>query len=115
VSLDALAALGLDESDLDWTDLAICRGLPREKDENGNPLPDPFYEKYESDEEHAKVIDAMCLSCPVMAQCLEAGMDNGESGTWGGIYLTAGRPDDVRNAHKTQEVWDRIRSRLADS
>lgn len=114
MSSDALTALGLDEADLEWSDLGLCNGMPIEKDENGNSL-HPFYEAYESDAEHAKAIDAMCLSCPVMVQCLEAGMDQGEWGVWGGIYLVSGKPDDARNSHKTEEVWERIRERLADS
>jgi len=73
-----------------------------------------FYDDYESDEQVAKVVDDVCLSCPVMNQCLERGMDNGEWGVWGGIYLVSGRPDMNRNAHKNQDIWEQIRERLGD-
>jgi hypothetical protein len=102
---DALRTLlGIDPEELEWTDLALCQGLDRNL----------FYDDYESDEQVAKMTDQMCLSCPVMQQCLERGLDNGEWGVWGGIYLTSGRPDANRNAHKTQETWDAIRERIGD-
>lgn len=96
--------LGIDPEELEWQDLALCPDTPTNL----------FYDEYESDEQVAKMIDEMCLSCPVMQQCLERGMDNGEWGTWGGIYLTSGRPDANRNAHKTQETWDQIREKIGD-
>jgi len=100
---DILSILGLDEEDLDWQDLAVCQGMDTSD----------FYENYEADPEFAKVIDEACLSCPVMRECLEAGMRNGEYGCWGSIYLTAGRKDHNRNSHKTPEVWERVRERLS--
>lgn len=96
-------ALGLDETDLEWQDLAVCAG----QDTND------FYDNYESDPDLAMVIDEECLSCPVLAQCLQAGTDNSEYGVWGGIYLTAGKPDKNKNAHKEQDVWERIRERIS--
>jgi len=71
------------------------------------------YDQYESSTTIAKVVDDRCLSCPVMKQCLEEGMENGEWGVWGAIYLTAGKMDANRNSHKTEEVWAEIRERIA--
>lgn len=102
---DVLSALGIDLEELSWQDLALCDGMPTNM----------FYDDYESDENVAKVVDEACLSCPVLVQCLDRGIDNGEWGVWGGIYLTSGKPDTNRNAHKTQEVWEQIRERIGES
>lgn len=102
---DALRTLlGIDVEELDWQDLSLCH----DTDTN------LFYDDYESDTQVAKMIDQMCLSCPVMKQCLERGIDNGEWGVWGGIYLTSGRPDTNKNIHKTQEVWEQVREKIGD-
>lgn len=94
--------LGLNLDDLSWQDLASCRDMPINW----------FYDDYEASEGFAKVIDEACLSCPVMKQCLEAGIENSEFGVWGCIYLNNGKPDTNRNAHKTKEVWKRIEKRI---
>jgi hypothetical protein len=99
---DILDALGLDEGDLDWQDLAVCQGMPTNN----------FYDDYEADPQFAKVIDEACLSCPVLSQCLMAGTQNKEYGVWGSVYLNAGVADPNRNQHKTKEVWDRIKKRI---
>jgi hypothetical protein len=94
--------LGIDPEDFNWEDFAICRGTDTNM----------FYEIYESDEQVAKIIDAMCLSCPVMAQCLNKGVEGDEWGTWGAVNLVNGKPDPVKNAHKTPEVWEEIKERI---
>jgi hypothetical protein len=48
-----------------------------------------------------------------MKQCLQMGVENGEWGVWGGIYLTSGKKDTNKNAHKTKEVWDAIAKRIS--
>lgn len=73
-----------------------------------------FYDLYESDETQAKITDQICLSCPVLKECLTAGIENNEHGVWGGIYLTSGKPDENRNAHKTEDVWETLRERIGD-
>lgn len=73
------------------------------------------YDTYESDDNVARMTDAKCLSCPVMAQCLQRGIDNSEWGCWGGIFLTSGKPDKNRNAHKTKETWAEIRDRIGNA
>jgi hypothetical protein len=72
-----------------------------------------FYDHYESDEQVAFNTDQTCLSCPILKQCLQRGMENGEWGVWGAIYLTGGKPDDNKNSHKTEEVWNAIRERIS--
>jgi hypothetical protein len=95
--------LGLDEEDLTWQDMALCK--------NGMNTND-FHENYESNERVAKVIDQTCLSCPVMAQCLQSGVENNEWGVWGGVYLSNGKVDAARNDHKTPQVWKEIGDRI---
>lgn len=101
--LDVLREIGLDLEDLEWADLALCE----------NMVTNWFYDDYESDVQVALTVDEACLSCPVMAQCLQRGMENSEWGVWGGIYLTSGKPDNNRNSHKTPEVWQQIRERIS--
>jgi hypothetical protein len=97
-----LDELGLDESTLSWHQLASCRGMDLNL----------FYELYEEDEEIAKAVDARCLTCPVMRECLMDATDFKDYGVHGGIYLSNGKPDKQRNAHKTDEVWAAIKTKL---
>lgn len=96
---DILNDLGVDEEDLSWYHLSVCRGMDT----------DLFYEKYESDVNIAKNIDEACLSCPVSKQCYASGEENNEYGVWGGIYLNAGSIDRSRNVHKTQDTWKKLK------
>lgn len=91
--------LGLHEDELEWQDLAICNGM----DVN------LFFDKYESDINIARNIDEMCISCPVKKMCYEYGSENDSYGVWGGIYLNSGLNDKIRNAHKTKEVWKKLK------
>lgn len=100
---DALSVLGIDVEELEWQDLALCDGMETNL----------FYDDYESDEQVAQMVDQACLSCPVMKQCLQRGMDNNEWGVWGGIYLVSGRPDDNRNSHKTPDIWKAIKEKIS--
>lgn len=100
--LSVFDALGLDADDLEWQDLAICTGQDIKR----------FHESYESNPRIAKLTDEMCLSCPVQQICLKTGVENKEWGCWGGVFLSAGTPDEAKNAHKTQEVWEQIREGL---
>lgn len=85
-----------------WEGEALCKGLDKEY----------FFDKYEQEAEIALQVDELCLACPVRKECLEDGLSEGLTGVWGGIYLTLGKPDPNRNAHKTPEVWDRVREGL---
>lgn len=99
--LSLISILGLDPDDVEWHDVALCKGMDREL----------FYDEYESNENVAKTTDEVCLHCPVIRECLRSGMENGDYGCWGGFYLTAGKPDPNRNAHKTKEVMKRLKER----
>jgi hypothetical protein len=96
-----LNELGIDQDDLDWFHLGICRGMDTNL----------FYDKYEADVNIAKSIDEACLSCPVSKMCYQAGVENDEQGVWGGIYLNSGSIDKTRNLHKTPEFWKAIRAK----
>lgn len=97
-----LEELGLDEQTLSWWQLSLCKGM----DLNW------FYEEYEADDELAKAMDEVCLSCPVLKDCLMNGTDNKDFGLRGAIFLNNGKPDKNANRHKTEEVWARIQERL---
>lgn len=91
-----------------WEDYASCKGMPPRffhKDDND-------VENYEEDIQVAVITDEICLSCPVIKQCLEKGMSGGEWGCWGGVYLSAGKIDKTRNSHKSKEVWKRWGKRV---
>jgi len=97
------------ESDFEWRDaLAMCKGLGDTREGINQ-----FFDTYESDTQTAKIIDAMCLSCLGQRFCLQEGKANGETGVWGGVFLTNGKVDQGRNAHKTPEIWDAIEQRTA--
>lgn len=106
------------DNDLRWWHLALCQGMnDRAKTKPGEPRKkyvDKFYEGYEDDEVFAKVIDSICEACPVRAMCLREGIENREYGVWGGIYLTNGKMDTARNAHKTDDQWEEIRRLLSE-
>lgn len=104
MSVSILEILGLDPEDIEWHDLAQCRGMDREL----------WFDKYEADEKIAMMTDEVCLSCPVLQECLTAGIDNGEHGCWGGVFLSSGKPDKNRNTHKTQQVWKELKDRIGD-
>lgn len=106
-----LELLGLEEETLSWHQIAFCKDMIPERDDEGKVY-DLFYEAYEEDEELAKAMDEVCLSCPVLKECLMEATDNKDFGLRGGIFLNNGKPDKMRNQHKTDEVWQRIQERL---
>lgn len=103
MSESILEILGLDADELEWQDLSLCANMETEL----------FYDKYESSSSVAKMVDEMCLSCPVFKQCLQTATENGEWGVWAATYLTSGKPDKNRNSHKTEDVWNQIKERIA--
>lgn len=105
-----LEELGVDPERFEWTDLSLCRGYNAKSAGD-----DVFFDAYEADEEIARATDAMCIHCPVISQCFFAG-SKGEYGVWGGVYWNgAGTPDKNKNAHKTEDIWDEIRTRVSGS
>jgi hypothetical protein len=103
-TLDIFDVLGLDADDLRWADLALCIGHDVSR----------FYDGYESSQRTAKLTDQMCLSCPVRRECLKTGIENGEWGVWGAVYLSNGKMDENRNSHKTPEIWQQIREGISE-
>lgn len=95
---DLFNSLGIDPDRFLWQDLAACKGLDFNL----------FFDDYEENQVHAKVIDEMCLHCPVIRDCYLSGTDNNETGVWGGIYLTNGVVDKGRNLHKSQQDWETV-------
>lgn len=93
--------LGVDEEDFNWYDLAVCRGMDTNL----------FYDQYETDQNIAKNIDEMCLSCPVISACYKSGQEMNEYGVWGGVFMTSGSIDKSKNLHKTPEIWKRLKKK----
>lgn len=69
----------------EWQELALCVDNPGPFEEDteylfeGSYKQPPIYTRYPRFEEAV----AICAECPVMAQCLRAGV-NEKSGIWGG-------------------------------
>lgn len=97
-----LDKLNIDPDELEWQDLSLCDGADTEE----------FFDKYERSPRLAQQVDEMCLACPVMKQCTEFAQRRGETGVWGAVYYVNGRADRYKNAHKTAEVWQRIKDKL---
>ena len=96
-----LNSLNVDEDNIDWYKLALCLGMDTNL----------FFDKYETDINIAKSIDEACLSCPVIKICYDNGVANSDNGVWGGVYLNSGSVDRAKNAHKTKDVWKRIKEK----
>ena len=97
-----LKSLGIDPDNLKWQDLASCKKL------NTNL----FFDEYESSTVIAKQIDSICLSCPVIKECYEFGLNKKETGVFGGFYLINGQVDRKRNEHKTEEIASELAGRI---
>lgn len=90
---------------MSWRDFALCQsGVPVEH----------FFDNYKDDEQIAKQVDEMCLSCPVFQQCHDEAVQNKEYGVWAGVFRKNGLLYKKRNMHKTPEVWARIKARLEE-
>jgi hypothetical protein len=100
---DILNELKSDEDSLKWWHLAACQGMDTNL----------FFDKYELDVSMAKAIDQCCLSCPVIKMCYLSGIENNEYGVWGGIYLSSGSLDKMKNIHKTKDIWKQIKQKNA--
>lgn len=100
---DILNELNSDEDSIRWWHLAACQGMDTNL----------FFDKYEIDVNMAKGIDQCCLSCPVIKMCYQSGVENTEYGVWGGVYLSSGSIDKMKNIHKTKDIWKQIRQKHA--
>lgn len=73
---------------------------------------EPF-DNYDYGGLYAQEADNLCITCPVVKECFEAGF-KGEHGQWGGIYWAGnGKPDVRFNEHKTPEYLDEIQRRVS--
>lgn len=50
-----------------------------------------------------------------MKICYESGVSNNEYGVWGGVYLSSGLADKLKNSHKTKEIWKKVNKKMASS
>jgi hypothetical protein len=91
--------IGIDEQDIKWYHFAACKNMPINW----------FYDDYETDPVLAKTVDQVCISCPVIKQCHQEGIENKERGVRGGVYMNLGRPDKQHNAHKEPEIWKKLK------
>jgi hypothetical protein len=105
-------SVNVDSEDFIWQNLALCTNIVGKRKPNGD-ADDPLFDSYESEESTAKATDEMCSRCPVKKNCFLEGVENGESGVWGGWYLTNGAIDLNRNAHKPKEEIERVKAILA--
>lgn len=94
----------IDPESFEWKDLAACNNMPLGL----------FFEQYESDKVIAREVDRKCLNCPVQRECYEAGREGKETGVWGGLYLSNGVVDRIKNKHKTPEMVQAIAERIAN-
>lgn len=123
-----LDELGINEDEFTWQDLAACKNVVQIYwvDSEGNRVDsadpdavrtvfDPVFDDYEDDTPPytvRKATDELCLSCPVQRECYDYGKRLGETGVYGGVYLSAGSEDRTRNDHKSRETWDRVRKAI---
>jgi hypothetical protein len=78
-----------------WKNDALCLGLET----------NIFFEKYEDNGDSRKMIDSLCISCPVAKQCFAVGVSGKEWGVWGGVYIESGEISREFNNHKNKEDW----------
>lgn len=96
---DILNKISSDQDSIRWWDIAACNGMDTNL----------FFDKYESDIQMAAAIDQCCLSCPVINMCYRSGIEQNEYGVWGGVFLSSGLVDKMKNAHKTKEIWKQLK------
>lgn len=104
-------ALGVPVADFVWEDLAACKGLclPDADEEFIPERDDWFFDAYEANTSIAKTTDDICMSCPVQRICYNMGVKYRQEGVRGGVYLNQqGKPDGVRNSHKTADTWRQL-------
>lgn len=55
------------------------------------------------EQEQLDEAEAICNGCSIRLQCLAIGMDRGEMGVWGGVYLENGRPSALPKDQKRRK------------
>ncbi|AOZ63783.1 WhiB family transcription factor [Rhodococcus phage Weasels2] len=79
---------------MSFKDQGPCKGL------NTNL----WFDLYEQDADTATKTDKFCLACPFQSNCLSEGVRNGETGTWGAVYLNKGKYSKQHNRHKEKPL-----------
>ena len=102
-----------EEQEFRWEDLAACKGITGIRRPDGT-VDDWLFDSYEANGTVAKEVDVMCRRCPVRKNCLYTGVTTGAQGVWGGFYLTNGKMDKSKNAHKTEEERAEFKSLLQE-
>lgn len=72
------------ETDLDWTRQGRCRGVIAA----GVAKDREFFPEFAQDRRWQPTRDALCVGCPVRAECLLFALTNCYTGLWGGEVLT---------------------------
>lgn len=75
-----------------WQSLAACQGMAMPQNDR-LAVEDFFYDTYEREPEARDATKEICRRCPVKENCLRAGIENKETGVWGGVYLKDGDID----------------------
>lgn len=113
--MNILDQLGISTETVHWHDLAACKNIVEVFEEDGERrIFDPMFDTYENSSSPFSIrhaVDEMCLSCPVQAICYDYGVENEQSGVWGGVYLSNGKHDRTRNEHKSKDTWKKIKAR----
>lgn len=97
-----LDQLNIDLKDVKWQDLAACPGLSLAL----------FFEEYEASLAVRRQMDSLCLNCPVQKECFLSAVDSNDTGLRGGFYLTLGKIDKAKNAHKTEEIVKKMARKI---
>lgn len=100
----------LTDENVTWQELGSCSGMAQSALESGEEYSDLFFDEYENDPVMAEQADNLCVTCPVAKQCGAFGRSTKSWGVWGGVYLKEGRVEASRNAHKSDEMWSRLRA-----
>lgn len=88
----------MSDEEISWVEDASCKDLDTSL----------FFEQYENDADMARIVDNICIECPVAKECFEYGCSSNSWGLWGGVFLVEGKPDNSRNAHKDKETWEKV-------
>jgi hypothetical protein len=98
----------IDEDDFTWKDLGYCVIPKTEAPDVIEKRANMWFDTYEENVVVAEQVDEICLSCPVITQCLRDGIENKEIGVFGGIYLENGKISKTHNSHKTTARWKEL-------
>jgi hypothetical protein len=87
---------------VEWKDKGLCKGMDTEM----------FFDRYETDENVRVAVEDMCMSCPVVRDCLATGISQKSWGVRGGIYLENGEISREFSKHLTKKDWGEKWKRL---